>query len=69
MAFGKMNLNGCGMAKSSSTKKTPKIEFEADAMERFMRAVDVVAKSPPQHRTGKIAKTKPVSKKKKLRKK
>jgi hypothetical protein len=29
----------------------PKIEFEPDAWERFERAVDVVAKSPPQHRT------------------
>jgi hypothetical protein len=29
----------------------PKIEFEPDAWERFERAVAVVAKSPPQHRT------------------
>jgi hypothetical protein len=26
-------------------------EFEPDAWERFGRAVDIVAKSPPQHRT------------------
>ena len=35
------------------------IEFEHDAWNRFERAVDVVAKSPPQHR----AKTKRKSKK------
>jgi hypothetical protein len=29
------------------------IEFHHDAMERFERAVKVVAKSPPQHRTAK----------------
>jgi hypothetical protein len=29
------------------------IEFEPDAWKRFERAVDVVAKSPPQHRTKK----------------
>jgi hypothetical protein len=50
------------MAKSSSTKKTPEIEFEPDAMERFERAVDVVAKSPPQHR---VAKKKAAAPKKK----
>jgi hypothetical protein len=34
--------------------KTPKeIELEPDAWQRFERAVKVVAKSPPQHRTGK----------------
>ena len=35
-----------GMAKKSD----PKIELESDAWSRFERAVDVVAKSPPQHR-------------------
>jgi len=28
----------------------PTVEFESDAWSRFERAVDVVAKSPPQHR-------------------
>jgi len=32
-------------------KPTQEIEFEPDAWRRFERAVDVVAKSPPQHRT------------------
>jgi hypothetical protein len=31
-----------------------KIEFEKDAWSRFERAVDVVAKSPPQHRKSKV---------------
>jgi hypothetical protein len=35
------------MPKSNSKKK---VEFEPDAWTRFERAVDVVAKSPPQHR-------------------
>jgi hypothetical protein len=39
------------------TKPTPKDEIELDAWGRFERAVDVVAKSPPQHRKG-IAKKK-----------
>jgi hypothetical protein len=37
------------MAKSDPKK----IEFEPDAWARFERAVKVVAKSPPQHRTKK----------------
>jgi hypothetical protein len=33
-------------------KSNPKnVEFEPDAWGRFERAVDVVVKSPPQHRT------------------
>ena len=36
------------------------IEFYPDAMERFERAVGVVAKSPPQHR---VAKKKKAAKK------
>jgi hypothetical protein len=36
------------MAKKPQAEK--EIEFEPDAMERFLRAVDVVSKSPPQHR-------------------
>jgi len=31
-----------------ASKEGKKIEFEADAWQRFERAVDVVAKSPPQ---------------------
>jgi hypothetical protein len=30
--------------------KSKALEFTADAWKRFERAVDVVAKSPPQHR-------------------
>jgi hypothetical protein len=39
------------MAKSE--RKTNQIELEPDAWARFERAVDVVAKSPPQHRAAK----------------
>jgi hypothetical protein len=42
------------------------IEFHPDAVERFERAVGVVAKSPPQHR---IAKKKKKVKKSKTKKK
>jgi hypothetical protein len=38
-------------------QKEKEIEFESDAMERFERAVDVVAKRPPQHRVAKKKKT------------
>jgi hypothetical protein len=31
--------------------KQKEVELEPDAWERFERAVDVVAKSPPQHKT------------------
>jgi hypothetical protein len=34
------------------------IEFHSDAMQRFERAVSVVAKSPPQHRVAKKRKVK-----------
>lgn len=44
------------MAKSS--KEPSEIELEPDAWRRFERAVDVVAKSPPQHRTKAAAKKK-----------
>jgi hypothetical protein len=37
-----------------STKKTKLgLELESGAWQRFERAVEVVAKSPPQHRTAK----------------
>jgi hypothetical protein len=41
------------MAKSNQKKRG--IELEPDAWQRFERAVDVVAKSPPQHRKKKKA--------------
>jgi hypothetical protein len=40
----------------------PEIELEPDAWERFERAVDIVAKSPPQPRTAKPRLGKPASK-------
>ena len=45
-------------------KKDDKAELELDAWSRFERAVDVVAKSPPQHRTGSKPKTSPKKRKK-----
>jgi hypothetical protein len=35
----------------AAKKSKFKLELEPDAWARFERAVDVVAKSPPQHRT------------------
>jgi hypothetical protein len=48
-------------------KKAPEkeIEFHPDAMQRFERAVKVVAKSPPLHRVAKKAKKKSGRSKKK----
>jgi hypothetical protein len=48
-----------------SKEDTSKLEVHPDAWARFERAVDVVAKSPPQHRvkTGAQRKTKPKAKK------
>jgi hypothetical protein len=37
------------MAQSDQKKK--ELELEPDAWARFERAVDIVAKSPPQHKT------------------
>jgi hypothetical protein len=34
-------------------QKEKEIELEPDAWQRFERAIDVVAKSPPQHRVAK----------------
>jgi hypothetical protein len=34
--------------------KTKEIELHPDAWERFERAVKIVAKSPPLHRTAKV---------------
>jgi hypothetical protein len=46
-------------------KESSKVELEPGAWERFERAVDVVAKSPPQHKTKK--KKSPKKKKSKTR--
>jgi hypothetical protein len=35
----------------ANPKSAKEVEFHPDAWARFERAVDVVAKSPPQHRT------------------
>jgi hypothetical protein len=54
------------MAKLAPSKKTTsKIELEPDAWSRFERAVDVVAKSPPQHRKKKEKRRKPTKAEKK----
>lgn len=37
----------------AKTRKNQDVEMEPDAWQRFERAVKVVAKSPPQHRTKK----------------
>jgi hypothetical protein len=39
---------------SADDRKRKEPDLEPDAWERFERAVEVVAKSPPQHRTKKI---------------
>jgi hypothetical protein len=44
-----------------NTKQTKEVEFHPDAWERFERALDTVAKAPPQHRVAK--KKKPTKKK------
>jgi len=41
---------------AKSIKKSGDIELASNAWSRFERAVDVVAKSPPQHRTKKKVK-------------
>jgi hypothetical protein len=35
----------------NAPKEAKEVELESDAWQRFVRAVDIVAKSPPQHRT------------------
>jgi hypothetical protein len=50
------------MAKSPNKEK--EIELEPDAWQRFERAVDVVVKSPPQHRKAKKKKPSKKAKKK-----
>jgi len=58
-AFG-FTRDGSWMAMAKLGHKSTEIELEPDAWERFERATDVVAKSPPQHRT----KAKPIAKRK-----
>jgi hypothetical protein len=58
-AFG-FTRDGGWMAMAKPAHKSTEIELEPDAWERFERATDVVAKSPPQHRT----KGKPIAKRK-----
>jgi hypothetical protein len=38
--------------------KTKPVELRSDAWSRFERAIDIVAKSPPQHRTKKTKRAK-----------
>ena len=45
--------------------KATQIELQPDAWQRFERAVDVVAKSPPQHRKAKAKKKRKAVRKKK----
>jgi hypothetical protein len=52
------------MVKNPKEAPQADIEFLPDAMERFERAVRVVAKTPPQHRVAKKKKTAKKSKKK-----
>jgi len=47
------------MAKSPTQKE---IELEPDAWKRFERAVDIVVKAPPQHRSKSAQKKKPARK-------
>jgi hypothetical protein len=39
--------------KGKTKPKPPEIELHPDAWERFEKAVDVVMRSPPKHRTAK----------------
>jgi hypothetical protein len=50
----------------STTKKTDEIKLVEDAWSRFEQALELVLKSPPQHRTQKKAKS---AKKRALRRK
>jgi hypothetical protein len=50
------------MAGKTPRKKTD-IELQPDAWRRFERAIDVVAKSPPQHRKSKAKRAKSPQKK------
>jgi hypothetical protein len=50
---------------SGKSSKDSDIEFYPDAMQRFERAVKVVAKSPPQHRVKAAKKSKAKKKSKK----
>jgi hypothetical protein len=50
---------------AKSPKKNTEVDFEPDAWQRFESAVDVVAKSPPQHRVKRAVAKKPATRKKK----
>lgn len=52
-----------------TTNKKPEIEIETDAWQRFERAVDVVARSPPQHRAKEKPKASPKKRGKRSNKK
>jgi hypothetical protein len=65
LALRETYFRGCrGMVKNPKEAPQADIEFLPDAMERFERAVRVVAKTPPQHRVAKKKKTAKKSKKK-----
>jgi hypothetical protein len=49
--FDRSALLGRFGLEAMSKEPIKKVELKLDAWERFERAVDVVAKSPPQHRT------------------
>jgi hypothetical protein len=53
-------MNGKDRIRASADES--EIELRPDAWERFERAVDIVAKSPPQHRTAKPKPDKPARK-------
>jgi hypothetical protein len=47
-------------------RSTREVEFAPDAWKRFERAIDVVAKSPPQHRKSKTTRKRKKPAKKRL---
>jgi hypothetical protein len=49
-SFRRMRYDPAMKEKSDMRASEPEIELAPDAWERFERAVDVVAKSPPQRR-------------------
>jgi hypothetical protein len=48
------------------TKRAEEVELHSDAWKRFERAVDVVAKSPPQHRKSKTTRKRKKTAKKRV---
>jgi hypothetical protein len=51
----------------ASKSKSTEVELHPDAWERFERAVDTVAKAPPQHRAKGSAKKKKTRREKKFK--